>query len=167
MNFDKYTHSAQRAVQAGNKLALEKSHQTMELAHLLVPLLEDRSNVVHALLGRAEVSADNLAAAVQQEISRLPVVKTFEKPEVYASTTLTQALGRAEAAAKKMGDQFVTLEHLLLGMIDATHDPVGRILSEAGLARAKLEALIGSLRLLSKLYQVLACYWQEEGSAPW
>ena len=132
MNFDKYTHSAQRAVQAGNKLALEKSHQTMELAHLLVPLLEDRTNVVHALLGRAEVSADTLAAAVQQEISRLPVVQTFEKPEVYASTTLTQALGRAEASAKKMMTMFVTLEHLLLGMIDATHDPVGRILSEAG-----------------------------------
>jgi len=146
MNFDKYTHSAQRIVQAGNRLALEKNHQTMELAHLMVPMLEERSSVVHSLLGRAEVSVDDIRTVAEREVAQLPVVHTFEKPEVYASTTLTQAFGRAESYAKEMGDQFVTLEHLLVGMVDATHDPIGRALNEAGLTRTKLEALVSSLR---------------------
>ena len=146
MNFDKYTHSAQQAIQAGNRLALQHQHQSMELCHLVVPLLEEPQSVVQSLLGRAEVQPQTILAAAQHALSQLPVVQTFEKPEVYASTTLTQAFGKAEAVAKSMGDSYVTVEHLLLAMVDAAHDPMGQAFASAGLTQAKLEALIAALR---------------------
>ena len=146
MNFDKYTHSAQQAIQSGNRLALERHHQSMELAHLAVPMLEEPQSVVQSLLGRAEVSVEAILSAATRTLEQLPVVKSYEKPEVYASTTLTQTFGKAEAAAKSMGDRFVTVEHLLLAMVEAVHDPIGQAFVAAGLTHAKLSALIASLR---------------------
>lgn len=143
--FDKYTDNAKTAIQAGNRLATQRQHQYMAPAHLMVTLLEDQTGVVNTILRKADVDPRAVADAAEQALRSLPQVESGSG-EVYASPALTQVFGAAEKAADQLGDSFVTSEHLLLGMVQMTGDPIGRALQEAGCEPEKLLRTIADLR---------------------
>jgi ATP-dependent Clp protease ATP-binding subunit ClpB len=128
--FDKYTDNAKQAIQAGNRLALERCHQYMAPAHLMHSLLDDADGVVRTILRKADIDPGAIADAASAGLKALPEV-TGEAAEVYSSPALAQVFGVAEKAAKQLGDSFVTTEHLLLGMSQMSGDPIGRALESA------------------------------------
>ena len=146
MNFEKYTVSAQQAVQAGQRLAHERDHQTMEPAHVFLPMLEQEDGVVRKLLEKAGARVDRLKAEAERALSAQPVVQRRGEAEVYPSHLLVKVFGAAEKEAKRLGDEYVTTEHLMLGLADEKGDPIGRALQAAGLTREKLLGVMKDLR---------------------
>ena len=145
MKFDKYTASAQEAVQAANRLATERGHQYLEPAHLLVTLLESEDGTVTSILNKSDVDAAKVLTRAKTVVSSFPGVSGTGK-DVYASASFQQLYGSAEKMAKAFADDFITTEHLLLAFFDVKDDPARRVLDEAKLDKAKLQRVIQDLR---------------------
>ena len=144
MRFDQYTVHAKQATVAAQKLAVDRGHQYMEPSHLLLGVLDAPDGVGGAILGKAGVDTVRCQEAAMRALDKLPSVQAHGA-EVYPSRPLVEALGAAEKAAKAMGDQFVTTEHLLLGLITVKADPIAIMLLESTDAKA-LRAVIEDLR---------------------
>ena len=146
MKFDKYTMSAQNAVQAGQRIAIDRGHQYMEPGHLFLGVVELEDGVVRSVLQKADVDPRALQADIQRVVDGLPVVHREADGGVYQSPNLTRLFGVAEREAKRLDDEFVTTEHLLLAFFDATADPVARALTGAGLTKQSVLGVIRELR---------------------
>ena len=144
MNFDKFTHSAQTAVQAGQQQAMQREHQYMEPSHLMLALLDAEDGVVTQILGKIGVDTRQLRTVADDVVAALPAVKR-DKPDVYPSSTLVKLFGAAEKLAKRLGDEFVTVEHLLMGHAEQS-DPVGKALTAAGARPDVVKQVVEQLR---------------------
>jgi ATP-dependent Clp protease ATP-binding subunit ClpB len=141
MNLNKFTEKAQEAVLASPQLASELNHAQVEPDHLLVALLEQADGVVPAVLHKLGADPAGAAAALRDQVARLP--KAYGGAEPHLSPRFRTVLEAAQADAKTMQDEFVSTEHLLLGLLS---EP-GRgasvdVLKQRGITREKvLEAL--------------------------
>ncbi|MEX0988070.1 MAG: ATP-dependent chaperone ClpB [Bacteroidales bacterium] len=142
MDFNKFTLKAQEAVQRAQQTAIEHDHQAIECGHLLKGVMEVDENVLPYIFKKLSVNGSQAEAALDKIIDGYPVVTGGEK---YLSGSANEALVKAQAEAKKTGDEFVTLEHLLMGMYK-TKDPVGRMLRDAGINESDLNSAIHELR---------------------
>jgi ATP-dependent Clp protease ATP-binding subunit ClpB len=147
MDFDKYTIKAQEAVQASQQLAMENEHQAIECGHLLKGIMQVDENVMPHLFNKLSVSYENVNAALDQTIRGYARVSGGQP---YLSSAAGQALSKALASRKEFNDDYVTLEHLLLG-IARTSDPVARFLKDAGLNDKDLVAAIHEFRKGSRV----------------
>ncbi|WP_337175881.1 ATP-dependent chaperone ClpB [Paludisphaera sp.] len=111
--FDKLTLKSQEALQAAQGVAAERSHQRLEPMHLLVALLDPNQQVVRALFTQLGVSPDQVLRAARQGLDALPRVTGGE---ISIGPDLAQVLEAAQAEADRMKDQYVSVEHLLLGL---------------------------------------------------
>ncbi len=146
MNENRLTQKSQEAVQAAQTVAVEHGHQEIDGEHLLLALLNDGDGLVPRLLGKLDVDVQSIAGAVGAELARRPRVSTsVEAGKIYVTQRLQQALVRAEKEAKRLKDEYVSVEHLFLGLLAEGNDTAaGRILGEAGIDRDRfLEALRG------------------------
>ncbi len=116
MNLDKWTTKSQDAIQRSQRLAEERGHQELSEEHLLLALLTQPDGVVPEVLRKAGQDPDALAADVEKTLAKRPQVSGGQ---LYPSQGLTKALRLAEDRMKAMKDEFVSVEHLLLGLIDA------------------------------------------------
>jgi ATP-dependent Clp protease ATP-binding subunit ClpB len=131
MDFKKFTIKAQEAIQRAQQIAIERDHQAIECGHLMKGVTEVDENVLPYLYKKLSVNGTQMEAALDRIIEGYPNVTGGEK---YLSAAANEALIKSEAAAKKAGDEFVTLEHLVIGLFK-TNDPVGRMLKDAGSMR--------------------------------
>ena len=115
MNLNKFTEKAQEAVIAAQSLAAEMNHAQMEPEHLLVTLTEQQGGVVPSVLRKLNVDPAQVAAAGREYLSRQP--KAHGGAEPHLSARLRVVLDAAQADAKNMQDEFVSTEHLLLGVV--------------------------------------------------
>ena len=115
MNLNKFTEKAQEAVIAAQSLAAEMNHAQMEPEHLLVTLAEQQGGVVPSVLRKLNVDPSELAAAGRAYLSRQP--RAHGGAEPHLSPRLRVVLDGAQADAKNMQDEFVSTEHLLLGVV--------------------------------------------------
>ena len=115
MNLNKFTEKAQEAVIAAQSLAAEMNHAQMEPEHLLVTLAEQQGGVVPSVLRKLNVDPSELAAAGREYLSRQP--RAHGGAEPHLSPRLRVVLDGAQADAKSMQDEFVSTEHLLLGVV--------------------------------------------------
>ena len=126
MNLDKWTTKSQEAIQRSQRLAEERGHQELSEEHLLLALLTQPDGVVPEALRKAGQDPDALAGDVESALSKRPQVSGGQ---LYPSQGLTKALRLAEDRMKAMKDEFVSVEHLLLGLIDA-NGSAARVLRE-------------------------------------
>src|SRR5262245_16089765 len=115
MNLNKFTEKAQEAVIAAQQLAVESGHAQIEPEHLLVALVEQNGGVVPSLLRRMNVDPAPLARALRDHLGKLPRVQGGAEPNV--SPRLRVVFDAAQADAKAMQDEYVSTEHLLLGLL--------------------------------------------------
>src|SRR5262245_11656935 len=140
MKFDQYTVKSQEALERAQRVAREHAHQELQPEHLLAALLDDAEGPTAALLEKLGVPREPLAAAVDAALGRQPRV---QGGSLYIGDALRQVLEAAEAAAERLKDEFVSVEHLLLALGDpAISGDAQRALAKAGVTpEALLKAL--------------------------
>ena len=154
MGPNKLTIKSQEALAAAQDLARRRGHQQVDANHLLLALLEQQDGLAPRILNRLEVDAGALRTRIQDDLERRPKVSTGggEAGKIYITTDLEQLLARAEDEAKTFGDEYVSVEHLLLAALDGK-DGAARALADAGLSRQPLldalKAVRGSHRVTS------------------
>ena len=153
MNFDKYTQNAQAAVSAAQEIAISNGQQQLEGEHLHLALLQQQDGLVPKLLTYMGLDVNTLIRQVQGEIDKLPKV-SGGSDQLYASRRFSQILMAAERSAQQFKDEYVSVEHLYLALIDEHNTPSTRIFKQYGLDREKfLQALTkvrGSQRVTSQ-----------------
>jgi len=152
MNLNNFTQKSLEAVQSAQKIAVSNGHQQLEQLHLLLALLQQENGLTTQLLRKMEITTESLLAAAQAELRKIPSVKTSrESDRFYISADTNDALMAAEDQAKNMHDEFVSVEHLLLGLLAAARGSVRnlfetyRISSEAVLKA--LQSVRGNQRV--------------------
>jgi len=141
MKFDKLTLKSQEAVQEAQRLARESSNQEIDGEHLLLALLGQSESLVPELLTRIGVPPAQLQPDLEKELARRHKVQGGGDP--YAGRDLQKALDAAHSEATKLKDEFISTEHLLLGLLDEASPSLKKIFTAHGLKRdAVLKALV-------------------------
>ena len=142
MTLDKYTIKAQEAVQAGVQAAQAAQQQSVEPIHLLKGILEKAQDITHFIFQKLGVNAQAVDMALHNELQHLPKVSGGQP---YLSNDSVQVLNKAEELSQKMGDEFVSVEPILLALMQGNHT-AGRILKDAGCTEEGVRKAIESLR---------------------
>ncbi len=148
MNFNQYTLKAQEAIVQAQQIASNINHQGIDTAHLLKGLLQQQEEVTAYLFRKSGVNLEPLGRQVDELLAKIPAVSGDIQP--YLTRELNAALTKAQDAMKTYGDEFVAIEHLILGLV-AGKDAVAILLREAGLQEKVLKQAIDSLRQGSKV----------------
>ncbi|WOC51522.1 ATP-dependent chaperone ClpB [Bergeyella porcorum] len=146
MNLNQYTVKSQESIQKAQQIALEFGNQSLEPQHLLEGIFQTDENISSFLLKKSEADATLIRERNRENIEKLPKV---EGGNLYPSQALSRILLDAPNIAKKMGDEFVTIEHLWLALIDVS-SPVSTLLKDMGVTKSRLEGGIKELRKGSK-----------------
>jgi ATP-dependent Clp protease ATP-binding subunit ClpA len=128
MQPDRLTIKAQEALQQAQQLAHQNSNQEVDAAHLLAALLEQQDSLVPPLLQKIGASPPALAAAVQREIDRKVKVHGAPSADLYSSLALKKTLDAAASQATQLHDEYISAEHLLLGLLEQAEPPLKKIL---------------------------------------
>ena len=125
MNFNNYTQKSIEAVQSAQQLAVQNSHQQMEQVHLLLALLRQEGGLIPQLLKKMDVTVENLEAAAEAELRKIPGVRTSQAMDsFYVSADVQAAFNAAEQQAQTMKDEYVSVEHLFLGLLETARGGV-------------------------------------------
>ena len=143
MTFDKFTIKAQEAVQAAVNTAQRNGQQTIEPVHLLSGIIEKAPDVTNYIFQKLGMNGGQISMLLQQELQHLPRIQGGGQP--YLSNDTNQILINAEDTAKKMGDEFVSVEPILLAILKG-NSTAARILKDAGANEKDMLAAIQALR---------------------
>lgn len=142
MTFDKYTIKAQEAVQAAVQAAQQGHQQSVEPIHLLSGIINKGKDITNFVFQKLGANAQSIEMALQQELQHLPKV---DGGQPYLSNDLTQVLNNAEAISQQWGDDFVSIEPLLLSLMKG-NNTAGRIMKDAGCTEDGMRKAIEELR---------------------
>ena len=142
MNFNNFTIKSQEAIQSAVDLVQRKGQQQIEPPHIFMGIVSSGENVVKYIFQKLNVNASLVETAIGKEIDHLPKVTGGES---YLSRESNAVLQAAIDTANKMGDEYVTLEHLLLALF-SVNSAVSRILKDAGVTEKELKMAISELR---------------------
>ncbi len=142
MNFNNLTIKAQEALQRAQQIAMENEHQAIENGHLLKGILEVDENVTPFIIKKLGVNYDVVKRAVDSIVFSYPKVSGGNQ---YFSRTANSTLQKANSFLKQLGDEYIAIEHLLLGLLQVKDD-VARLLKDSGLNEKDLLAAIQDLR---------------------
>src|SRR5687767_4375214 len=141
MRTDRFTQRATEAIVSAQQLAESEGHAQLEVAHLVVVLVEQPDGVVPAVLGRIAVAPPGVAQSLRDDLARLPKVSGAAQ-QLQLSNEARRVLTDAHAVSERMHDEFVSTEHLLLATLEAGDSSAARVMREAGIEPASvLEAL--------------------------
>lgn len=142
MNFNNFTIKAQEAIQKASEIAAGNQQQAIETAHILKGLLTADESVTSFLLKKLNVNVNRLASVLDAQIQSFPKVSGSE---IYLSSSANSALQKAQSYLKEFKDEFVSVEHILLGILNFG-DKVSSILKDAGANEKDLKKAITELR---------------------
>lgn len=146
MNLNQYTTKSQEAIQKAQQIALDFGHQSIEPQHLLEGILQVDENISAFLMKKSEADLNLIREKNREALEKLPRV---EGGNIYLSQNANKILLDAPNVAKKMGDEYVTVEHLWLSLLEVNSE-VSKILKDFGVTKNSLEAAIKELRKGSK-----------------
>jgi ATP-dependent Clp protease ATP-binding subunit ClpB len=166
MDLNHFTEKAREALSGSQKLAARLNHQAIEPEHLLLALLDQEKGLAAAILNKAGVSVDAITVKVQQAVEKLPRVTGDAEPRL--TQRLIKVIDAAETDAKKLKDEYVSVEHLLLALTDDS-GAAGQTLKQFGVARDRLlkalQDVRGSQRVTSQnpeaTYEALEKYGRD------
>ena len=125
MNFNNYTQKSLEAVQDAQSIARSCNHQQMEQLHLLLALLRQDGGLIPQLLRKMDVTVESLEAAAQAELKKIPgVTGSREADKFYITADVDNTFTAAEEQAKAMKDEFVSVEHLFLALLETARGAV-------------------------------------------
>ena len=146
MNAEKLTQKAAEAIRSAQEIALEYGNPQIEQVHLLWALLQDSEGLIPQLLAGMGVTVPSLQAAVKDLLARQPRVSNsgHEAGKIYISGDTEKALNRAEKVAGEMKDEYTSVEHLFLGLLDTAGRELAQLFSQYQITRERaLQALSG------------------------
>jgi ATP-dependent Clp protease ATP-binding subunit ClpB len=147
MDINRFTEKLQEAIRAAQSTAVRYGHQQIDVEHLLAALLEQEGGLAWSILGKSGIQTEALLRRIQTELERLPKVSgpSGGPDQVFVTSRLNQLLTRAEDEAKKLKDEYISVEHVLLA---ALHDKgaTGRLLKEFGLTEDRLMQALREVR---------------------
>ena len=156
MDLNKFTEKSQGALTEAQNIATRHQHQAVDVEHLALALLEQEGGLIARLFEKAKVAPDLLKAKLEEEINRLPRVSgdTTSEQGLFVTQRLNKLLVKAQDQAKKLKDEYVSVEHLVLAMFEEPASaPIGKIFKSLNLRRDDfLQALTevrGSQRVTS------------------
>ncbi len=147
MDFNRFTEKMQDAVRAAQSIAVQHGNQQVDVEHLLLALLDQQGGLAPSILNKADVRVDALRNRVQQDIDRLPKVSGsgISPDQVYVTPRITKLLTQAEEEAKRLKDEYTSVEHVLLAATDDT-GATGKLLKEFGVTRERLMRALQEVR---------------------
>ncbi|MGN0397893.1 MAG: ATP-dependent chaperone ClpB [Candidatus Fimimorpha sp.] len=143
MNINKFTQKSMQAVQDCEKLAYEYGNQEIDQEHLLYALLRQEDSLIAKLITKMEIQLEYFTDRVQQALESKTKVSGGN---LYISNALNKVLISAEDEAKAMGDQYVSVEHLLLSMIRDPNQSIKAIFKEFGITRERFLQVLSTVR---------------------
>jgi ATP-dependent Clp protease ATP-binding subunit ClpB len=147
MDINKLTEKLQEALSSAQSKAVRYSHQQVDVEHLLLALLDQERGLASSILNKANVNIESLRTNIEHELDRMPKVTgpTGEPGQVYVTSRLNRLLTLAEDESKRLGDEYVSIEHVLLAMTDDA-GAAGRILKQFGITREQLMQTLREVR---------------------
>ena len=147
MDINRFTEKLQEAIRAAQSKAIRYGHQQLDVEHVLASLLEQEGGLAQSVLVRAGVNMEGLHRRLEQELDRLPKVSggSGGPDQIYITGRLNRLLTDAEDEAKKLKDEYISVEHVLLAMTDEI-GTAGRLLKEFGLTRERLMQALREVR---------------------
>ena len=171
MNAEKYTQKSLEAVREAQELVIRNQNMQIDQQHLLYALLNQEGGLIAQLMKKMHIDTARMLSACDREIQRIPKVTGpgREADKVYISQSVDAALVEAERQAEYMKDEFVSVEHILLALIEKPNGPVKSIFNEFGVNRenflAQLQKVRGNTRVTSdnpeETYDALKKYGQD------
>ena len=148
MNTQKFTQKSLEAIQIAHNIAVEHHNMQIEQLHLLDALLTQENSLVAQLMKRMNVDPAALERAAQQEIAKMPAVTGSgrEEGKVYISQETDRALTKAEKTADNMKDEFVSVEHLMLGLMEEAGNSLKSILKLFGIEKNEFLKVLQQVR---------------------
>lgn len=148
MDLSKLTQKAQEALQAAQSLTVRHGHQEVDTDHLLAALLDQKEGLIPRLLERAGIAVAPLKTRTEEALGKRPAVSGpgTEAGKVYVTQRMNQLMLHASDEAKRLKDEYISVEHLLLGMLDEKGGTTVSRLKDAGASRAVLLEALQSIR---------------------
>ena len=148
MNMQKFTQKSLEAVQSAQSIAGESGNQQIEQAHLLYALLQQEGGLIPQLLTAMGVTVPSFDAAVKNELGKLPRVSGSgrESGKVYIAGDVDKALNQAESIAASMKDEYVSVEHVFLALIDAANSTLKSLFKTYQITKESLLKALSSVR---------------------
>src|SRR2546429_5093659 len=138
MDLNKFTERSQAALMEAQNVATRNQHQAVDVEHLMLALLEQEGGLVPRLFEKAKIAPDLLQAKLEEELNRIPRVSGSDMTGqgVYVTQRMNKPLVKAQDEAKKLKDESVSVEHLVLGMLDEPATTgIGKIFKSLNLRR--------------------------------
>jgi ATP-dependent Clp protease ATP-binding subunit ClpB len=147
MDFNRFTEKLQEAIRSAQSQAVRYGHQQVDVEHLLWALLEQEGGLAPSILAKAGLNVESLQRRLETELERMPKVTgpSGGLDQVYVTTRLTRLMTEAEDEARKLKDEYTSIEHVLLA-VTADTGPAGRLLKESGLTRERLMQALRDVR---------------------
>lgn len=145
MNIDKYTQNAQGAIIDCQNIAIEEGHQQIDGEHLHLALLMQKDGLIPKLLKFMEVNTGEIIGALQAEIDKLPKVSGSAE-NMYSTRRLQQIFMNAEKKAEQMKDEYVSVEHLYLALLDERNTPTAAIFKRYNITKDKFLNALNQVR---------------------
>ena len=171
MNLNQFTQKSIEAIQAAQSLAVENGNQQVSQPHVLLALLQQKDGLIGQLIDRMGVPVDSFTSAVSGAVGALPKVSGGgrEPDKIYVSQQLDQALNAAEKQAGRMKDDFVSVEHIFLGLIQNPESSLKQLFQTFEITEQRfltaLKDVRGNQRVTSdnpeETYDVLQKYGQD------
>jgi ATP-dependent Clp protease ATP-binding subunit ClpB len=146
MNFDRYTAKSQQAMQEAQNVARQLSHQQLDGEHLLAALATEEDTIVPEILRRLKVEPAVLEKELDDDLNRRAKVQGTSSADIYLSIDLKKALDAAEDEAKKLKDEFVSAEHLFLGLVSQGGSALKRLFQKHKITRDNVMAVLAEVR---------------------
>ncbi len=143
MDLNRFTDKAREALASAQKIAARFNHQQIDVEHALLALLDQEKGLAPAVLQKASVPVDALSVKLHRELEKLPSVTG--DVEARLAQRLVKVIDAAESEAKKLNDEYVSVEHLLLACVGDS-GPAGKALKEFGLTRERLLSALKDVR---------------------
>ena len=143
MNISKFTQKSVQAVQNCEKLAYTYGHQEIDVEHLLLSLYDLEDSLIKKLLTKMDVEESSFRQSLEQSLNRRPKVSGGN---LYLSADLNKVLLNAEDEAKRMGDQYVSVEHLFLSMLATPGRAVKELFRQYGIDKEKFLQALSTVR---------------------
>ena len=144
MNAQNYTQKTIEAIQTAQSMALENHNNYITPEHLLYALVDQDGGLIPSLLGKMGVDCNGVLSELDTEISRLP--KVGGDASVYLSQDTNRVIAAAEKAAKSMGDEYLSVEHLMIGIFAAATSAIKRIFADHGITKSAFTAELSKVK---------------------
>ena len=148
MNTNQYTQKTIEAIQAAQQLAVEYQHNALEPEHLLLAIASQENGLIPQLLQKMSVDTGSFTAAVAEKLSALPRVSGSgrDPDKIYISQAADKVLSAAAREAKAMKDEFISVEHIMLGLLSETNSNTAELFRAFGITKDSFLKVLSSVR---------------------